>query len=74
MFIYTIGDILSVIFGFIMLSIFVVIVVGDWWRRRNCLHTAYRENSQCHGICCKCGKDLGFIGDLRKDKTKQEIR
>lgn len=43
--------------------------IKQWW----CPHTAYRENRACNGICLGCKKDLGFVGELRKDKSKREM-
>lgn len=39
-----------------------------------CKHEKYRENMACHAICTACGKDLGFIGNVRnKDKSGSEV-
>jgi hypothetical protein len=38
-----------------------------------CKHEEYFETMACDAICDKCHKNLGFIGNIRKDKTKKEV-
>lgn len=49
------------------------VVVYSWfaWKRhreqKKCPHDGgYGETQACDAICRKCGKNLGFIGNLRK--------
>ena len=37
-----------------------------------CKHEVYYETMACDAICTNCGKNLGFIGTAREDKTKKE--
>ena len=38
-------------------------------KQSRCKHEKYRENMKCDAICSECGKNLGFIGNVRKQKT-----
>jgi len=38
-----------------------------------CKHEEYFETMSCQAICNKCHKDLGFIENPRKDKTKKQV-
>lgn len=64
--------ILIVIFGFIGLW-GAIYHFCDYLQRRNCAHLAYRENAACNAICTRCGKNLGFVAIVRRDKTKREV-
>jgi hypothetical protein len=69
MFIYTIGDILTLLV--IVLTIATIIVVGviQWYKQSRCKHDGgYNETQACDAICRQCGKNLGFIGKLRDNK------
>ena len=69
MFIYTIGDILTVLA--IVLAIATIIIVGviQWYNESRCKHDGgYNETQACDAICRQCGKNLGFIGKLRDKK------
>jgi hypothetical protein len=74
-FVWGLRDILFVV-GCILLVIYCVPFVWTLWLAPKvteifCKHEKYYENGQCHGVCRKCGKDLGFIGTLRdRDKSK----
>lgn len=56
-------DAIPLILIFLPLAWFIFV---DEWRKWRCKHPSYWENSRCNGICSKCGKDLGFIDDVRK--------
>jgi hypothetical protein len=69
MFIYTIGDILTLLV--IVLTIATIIIVGviQWYNESRCKHDGgYNETQACDAICRQCGKNLGFIGKLRDKK------
>ena len=69
MFVYTIGDILGVLF-FIGALVFIAIwALYDWYRQWRCKHEKYYENMACHAICSYCRKDLGFIGTVREERN-----
>jgi len=46
--------------------------VLDKRRNRRCKHERYRETMACDAICMKCGKDLGFIQDVRETNPHGE--
>lgn len=62
----TISDILSIGFFGLFILFIALWTIRDLWRQWRCKHEKFYENMACHGICSGCGKDLGFIGDLRK--------
>lgn len=35
-------------------------------RQRRCEHKRFRETMACDAVCTDCGKNLGFIGALKK--------
>lgn len=43
-------------------------VVMQW----RCKHAKFREDSACDAICCKCGRNLGFILTVREARNKRE--
>lgn len=63
---------LQVIAMVVPIGIFTIIVVyfglKSFLKELFCKHEKYYENMACHGICRNCGKDLGFIGNLRDKK------
>jgi hypothetical protein len=50
----------------ILVLLLIYFVVAETLRQYFCKHEKFYENMACHGVCRKCGKDLGFIGNLRK--------
>jgi len=36
------------------------------WQQMRCKHKRYFETTKCDAICIDCGKNLGFIGNLRR--------
>lgn len=57
----------------VLIVVVAVLAFLDKIKQWRCPHKAYRENRACHGICLGCKKDLGFVGELRKDKSKREM-
>jgi len=45
-----------------------------WRRRAKCDHKKhyYRETMSCDAICRGCGANLGFIGTVREQRTKED--
>ena len=68
MFIFTFGDVLSVLLVVLLLAVAVWRAVAQWLRERKCLHEKIWENGQLHAICQACGKDLGFIETWQKNR------
>lgn len=70
MFVWTIGDALS------LLAVVVVLVVGgcmaaaESWKQSRCKHDGgITETGSCDAICRKCLKNLGFIGSWREKQN-----
>ena len=69
MFIYTIGDILTVLAIVLAIASSIIIGVIQSYRESRCKHDGgYSETQKCDAICRRCGKNLGFIGKLRDKK------
>lgn len=45
-----------------------------WRRQAKCDHKkySYRETMSCDAICRGCGTNLGFIGTVREQRTKED--
>lgn len=45
-----------------------------WRRQAKCDHKkhSYRETMACDAICRGCGANLGFIGTVREQRTKED--
>lgn len=70
-FVWTLADVvvlsLFAILALWCVGVWSVFYVRDWWRQRNCKHDGpIGETQACDAICGKCGKNLGFIGNVRK--------
>lgn len=72
MFIWTISDIIGMVILALIALVTIVGTVCKLITQRTCKHTNVWENGQCHAICRKCDKDLGFIGTWR-EKQKAEL-
>ncbi len=57
----------------IVFLIAVILVARPAFKQWRCKHSTYRENHACHAICTHCGKDLGFVGTVRKMKNHKEV-
>lgn len=72
MFIWTIGDAVGLaVLIVIVLAGFVVTAIGAT-RAALCKHMNYRENRSCNAICNNCGKNLGFIGSVRRHAQEEK--
>lgn len=70
-FVWTMADVIGlVLFAVVVLwgvGVWFVCCVPEWWRQRQCKHDgAIGETQACDAICRQCGKNLGFIGNVRK--------
>lgn len=66
-FVWTLDSVLSVAFFVIAAVLWLWVVVPTWIRQAICKHDGdVSETRACDAICCKCGKNLGFIGSWRK--------
>lgn len=57
----------------IIISCLFVLYVVYLINKNKCKHEQYFETRSCSAYCYSCNKNLGFISDLRKDKTKKEV-
>jgi hypothetical protein len=64
MFIYTIGDII----GAAILVAIIGMVISKRIKQHYCKHEKYYETMACNAVCVKCGKNLGFIGSVKKER------
>jgi hypothetical protein len=68
MFIYTIGDILTGVVVFGVGGLYLVFYVLTSIKQSKCKHERFYETSACDAVCTDCGKNLGFIGNIRKSR------
>lgn len=68
MFVYTIGDVVGVVFIVILLTIALLSSLHRYVKQSFCKHEKYRENMACDAICVECDKNLGFIGNVIKER------
>ena len=62
------------VLGFVIPAVCIIgmllfFVIKDAIIQRNCNHEKYYENRACDAICTQCGKNLGFIGTVRKERA-----
>jgi hypothetical protein len=69
MFVWTISDVVGVVVLIIVTLAFLVMYAAIWVKQALCKHRGdIRKTRACDAICCDCGKNLGFIGDQRRNK------
>lgn len=71
-FVWTIGDLLSLVFFALLGLIFGVDAVVKYFRQKFCKHLKYYQTRECHAICEHCGKDLGSVAWLEYQKEKSK--
>lgn len=58
--------------GLVLLAAVLIVVLVwaffTWLKQARCPHSTYREDRSCQAWCQKCGKHLGFIGTVRKQR------
>lgn len=66
MFIWTISDVLSIVFFALIVLMLLAMGIAKSFQQARCRHDGgYTETSACDAICRKCGKNLGFIGSQK---------
>ena len=70
MLIYTIGDIVNAVVVAVMLAAAIIISIIRYAKQRACLHEEYYEDMACNAICRTCGKNLGFIANVRNSRKQ----
>lgn len=65
-FVWTLRDLVYVVV-FLIVGIFLSwLLITEWIRLWRCKHDdGVREDRSCNAWCNKCGKNLGFIGNLK---------
>lgn len=72
MFVWTIGDLLSLIAVVIFLIVGCCIAATEICVQSRCKHdNGVNETQGCEAVCRKCLKNLGFIGALPKEISKK---
>jgi uncharacterized membrane protein len=67
-------SLLELISLFIVVALFAYVLIDEIHRtskQKRCKHETYWENRACHAICNSCGKDLGFIGTVREQRSNE---
>lgn len=57
--------VLAIVLGLLFMTIYFFIT---WIKQAFCVHNDYYEDRACDAVCRKCGKNLGFIGNVRKQR------
>jgi hypothetical protein len=67
MFVWTISDVVGLTVLGIIAIMLIIQGICNYLRHRKCKHDKdIFENQACDAICLKCGKNLGFIGNLKR--------
>lgn len=71
-FVWTLSDVIGlIVFGLISVVAFTLwlrVAVDQWFCKHN---DGVNETQACDAICQQCGKNLGFIGEWRKQQKAQ---
>lgn len=56
----------------VVVALFVALVTYTpmWIKQALCKHVDYWETSACDAVCRRCNKNLGFVADIRKKRSK----
>lgn len=72
MIILTISDLLAISILCVAAIAWLAMSAPVWIKQAMCKHQgAIAETSACDAICCDCGRNLGFIGEVRKARSEQ---
>lgn len=67
MFIFSIETIIGAILLTLIIIFKVYFAIKDSWKQSHCQHESISESMACDAICNNCSKNLGFIGEWRKN-------
>jgi len=73
MFAISLDNIIEIVLALLCLMIAIPFLIAKVINRMTCKHQVFHENRACDAICRDCGKNLGFIGNLRGQPGKREI-
>lgn len=65
MFICTLIDVIGLILVNFGLLFVLIAGVSRYIEQERCNHEEYHQTMTWHAVCNDCGKDLGFIGNIR---------
>ena len=72
MLMFTVSDCLAILVWAIIAILILFLTLKTAFRQSRCKHDkGYTETRSCDAICRKCGKNLGFIQNLRDKEKKQ---
>jgi amino acid permease len=64
-FVFTLSDVVGLLVFLLVLLIVVILAAVTGFTQWRCKHDkGVRETPACDAICRKCGKNLGFIGNI----------
>lgn len=76
--IWAMMQVIGMVIPIVVILIVMLVVIGSEVRqaikRARCTHIYYHETQACDAVCNHCGKNLGFIGNVREHREKKETR
>ena len=74
MFIWTIGDVIYIGVVLLVVIVYLTVRVPEYIEQLRCKHDgSVYETRACEAICLKCGLNLGFIGNWRKEGASRAV-
>lgn len=67
--IQVIGIAIPIVIMMIMFLIVIIATIKETIKQARCKHVYYHETRACDAVCNHCGKNLGFIGTVRKERA-----
>ena len=68
MFIFTLETVIVAAIVLLIIVLKSYWFIKDSYKQSKCEHKDYRETMACNAVCSDCGKNLGFIGNVRASK------
>ena len=62
---------IAILISISALAYFSLLALSRALMQRQCTHKSYFETRACDAICNHCGKNLGFIGTVRKNNKNE---
>lgn len=69
--IQVIGMLIPIAIFVLILLVLIFKAAWDGIKQSRCKHENYYETRACDAICKECGKNLGFIGTVRRERAKK---
>lgn len=67
--IQVIGIAIPIVIILFVFSFVIGVSIKQSIKQARCKHTYYLETRACDAVCNQCGKNLGFIGTLKKQRS-----